>query len=122
MEGLSDILVLLLVVVASLVGSITKKTKKKQLTLPQDTPWNDLSQETSNSATPKESQVIPPIPKPIAEQVQSSSKSVSVNVKREKTTPGETTESDDIRKIIDQFDLRTAVIYTEILKPKFKEY
>ena len=126
MEGLSDILVLLLIIAVSMIGSATKK-RKKRLSSPQsDGPEEDFPEtepHVENNPKRKSSVILPPPPsvqmqKAIAPKEPPAfapKKSVFTNV----NTPD--TEN-DIRQIIDQFDLRTAVIYKEILEPKFKEY
>ena len=130
MEGLSDIVILLLIVATSLIGSATNRRKKRQLPSPQnDSPWEDYPKTASYTEnTPKkESPVTETLPLIPAQKLKKTiipvPKPTPLTPKEEIILPADTHDSEnDIQQIIDHFDLRTAVIYKEILEPKFKEY
>ena len=119
MENFSDILVLLLIVVASAISSIHKCRKSVSSSqVPQSptstpaVPNTPLSQHTTKTSghTSIKKEVAPPTEAP------------SRLKNKDTNSPQITNNEKDIEKIIDDFDLRTAIIYTEILTPKYKEY
>lgn len=127
MGGLSDILVLLLIVAVSLIGSSTKK-RKKRLSVPQkDGPWKHFPKtepHVENSPKRKSPVILPPPPAQIQKKqiIDPKKPSTFVSPKDEFTLVNTSDTKDDIQQIIDHFDLRTAILYKEILEPKFKEY
>lgn len=120
MEEVSDILVLLLIAVASLIGSINKKKKLQQTTpIPDLNPIDELAEESSRNLKHRTVEgkglFTEKITPRYAQKSLDETQPVPSNEKE--TTPIQFTNVNNR-----DFDLRAAIIYSEILTPKFKEY
>ncbi len=107
MENILNIIVLLLVIAASVISSVNRRKKEyrpMEEYIPAPPSQNTRKQNlTPTQSAPSPQQKIPP--KPTKRQEEASPK------------PSRAAE-----EIIDKFDIRTAIIYSEILSPKYKEY
>lgn len=120
MEEFSDILVLLLIAATSLIGSINKKKKLQQtMPIPDLNPNDELTEESSRNLKHRtmegrelSTEKTPP-------------RYVQKSLDETQRAPSNEKETTSIRftNVNNKgFDLRTAIIYSEILTPKFKEY
>lgn len=125
MDNFKDIALLLIMAIVAIIGALGKSKKKYTATKPkkEDFTWQDIFGMGLNQEEPAEEEANK-VPVEISEATQhDNSKLNSISKRKYELEQDAVTSLKPIDgdNLLDEFDPRIAVIYSEILKPKFDE-